>query len=76
MNKSYNLDNSYMIFEGQSSAIREHARKSRFSLIYLPKKIFCLSKNNFIKKDFYYKENKINIVDDEKRMLKNLKLVI
>ena len=37
MNKQFNLNNSYMIFEGQTSAIREFSRKSNLSLIYLPK---------------------------------------
>ena len=54
-----------MIFEGQSSAIREHSRKSKFSIIYLPKRIFCLSENNYIEHDLNFK-NTLKIVDDEK----------
>ena len=65
-----------MIFEGQSSAIREHSRKSKYSLIYLPKRIYCLSTNNFIKQDLHFKENKIKIVEDEKKLFKNLQFKI
>ena len=71
----YNLNNSFMIFEGQSSAIRELSRKSKFSLIYLPKRIFFLSKNNFIKQDLQFKKENIKIIEDEKILFKIIELV-
>ena len=76
MSKKFNLNNSYMVFEGITSAIREYSRKSKFSLIYLPKKIFILSNNNFIKHDLHFKKNKIKIVQDDKDLFKNLQLKI
>ena len=63
-----------MVFEGQSSAIRELSRKSKLSLIYLPKNIFFLSKNNFIKQDLYFKKGNIKIVENEKILFKTLQL--
>lgn len=73
MNKQFNLNNSYMIFEGQTSAIREFSRKSKLSLIYLPKRIFFLSKNNYVKQDLHFKKDSVKIIKDEKVLFKMLR---
>ena len=75
IDKSSNLDNSHMIFEGQSSAIREHSMQSTLSIIYLPKRIFNLSKHNFIEQESYFKNNFIKIVEEEKKLFEIIQLV-
>lgn len=73
---SLNINNCILIFEGPSSAIREHFLKGYKSILFLPDKVFRLSRENYIfkfglNKKYYSIQYKKNYLLSEVNFLNN-----
>ena len=69
------LLNAYFLFEGLSSAIREHLLKSKYSIVYLPINAFNLSKQNILSKNEIVPKEKIRIIRKEDHLFRKLKSI-
>tara|TARA_Y100001970_G_C14256939_1_gene876250 strand:+ start:5740 stop:7188 length:1449 start_codon:yes stop_codon:yes gene_type:complete len=69
------ITNQTLIFEGPSSALRNHILAAKQSIIFIPKKIFNISKDNYINSQLNKRFINLKIVDREDKLYKRIAMM-